>query len=358
MKKKMFFLCLFWLFIGFLCAIEFYLFRKLRGDEELQFHTAILFQIPTYIPWIFYTLLIFKICEKKRTLLQSIIIHIPVGILTICSHIALFATYTYYFMYTDPQHTLLKEFQFDMAATFHFQVFFYGAVTGTAYSYYYYKNIREKESQMLKMERQLSEAKLTALRMQLNPHFLFNALNSVSMLVRKNENIPAVNMIAGLSELLRHVLSSNEHNWVSLKREMEFLKNYLTIEGIRFQDKMRFDLKIASNTEHLAIPNLLLQPVVENAIKHGLSEKTADGLIQISSEIINEELVIKIIDNGPGISRIHSGPGVGIKNINQRLNTTYGESARFSLQFNEGEGTIGKFHLPLIPYSVETLEYA
>jgi two-component system, LytTR family, sensor kinase len=358
MKKKLFFLCLFWLFIGFICAIEFYLFRKLRGDEELQFYTAVLFQVPTYIPWIFYTLLIFKICQKQRSLLQSVVIHITMGILTICSHITLFATYTYYFMYTNPQHTLWKEFQFDMAATFHFQIFFYGAVTGTAYSYYYYKNVREKESQMLKMETQLSEAKLEALRMQLNPHFLFNALNSVSMLVRKKENIPAVNMIAGLSELLRYVLNSNEHNLVSLKQEIEFLKNYLTIEGIRFQDRMRFELNIADNTKDLAIPNLLLQPVVENAIKHGLSEKTSHGVICISSAIVGEELVIKITDNGAGISMVKTGTGVGIKNIEQRLKTTYGENARFNLKFQEGYETIGEFHLPLVPYSAEELKYA
>jgi hypothetical protein len=358
MKKKILFLCLFWLFIGFICATEFYFFRKLRGDEELKFSTALLFQVPTYFPWIFYTILIFKICQKQRSLLQSVMIHIPVAILIVCSHLALFATYTYYFMYTDPQHSLWKEFQFDMAATFHFHIFFYGAVTGTAYSYYYYKNVRENESQMLKMERQLSEAKLDALRMQLNPHFLFNALNSVSMLVRKKENMPAVNMIAGLSELLRYVLNSNEHNWVSLKQEIEFLKNYLTIEGIRFQDKMRFELNIANNTNNLAIPNLLLQPVIENAIKHGLSEKTSDGVIEISSEIIDEELVIRITDNGQGVSTINTGPGVGIRNINQRLKTTYGEKARFDLRFREGHGTIAEFHLPLIPYSVEVLEHA
>jgi hypothetical protein len=358
MKKKIFFLCLFWICIGLICATEFYIFRKLRGDEQLQFYTAILFQVPTYFPWIFYTILIFKICQKQRSLLQAVIIHVPVAILIICSHIGLLATYTYYFMYHDPQHTLLREFQFDMAATFHFQLFFYGAVTGTAYSYYYYKNVREKESQMLKMERQLSEAKLEALRMQLNPHFLFNALNSVSMLVRKKENMAAVDMIAGLSELLRYVLSSNEHNWVSLKQETEFLENYLTIEGIRFKDRMRFKLDIADNTKQLAIPNLLLQPVLENAIKHGLSEKTADGVIEISSAIIDDELVIKIVDNGPGLSTIKTGAGVGIKNIRQRLKTTYGEKARFELKFQEGQGTIGAFHLPLIAYSVEVLEYA
>jgi two-component system, LytTR family, sensor kinase len=358
MKKKMLWLCLFWLAVGFLCAAEFYLFRKLRGDEELRFYTAILFQVPTYFPWIIYTLLIFRICQKNRTLLQGVLIHLPVAVLMIFGHIALLATYTYYLMYTNPQHTLWKEFQFDMAATFHFQLFFYGAITGTAYSYYYYKSVREKESQMLKMEKQLSEAKLEALRMQLNPHFLFNALNSVSMLIRKKDNTNAVDMIAGLSDLLRYVLSSNEHNWVSLKEEIQFLENYLTIEGIRFKDKMRFEIDISDDTKNIGIPNLLLQRVVENAIKHGLSEKTTDAVIQITSKIKDDQLVIEIIDNGLGISTIKTGAGVGIRNVKQRLITTYGETAVFSLRFHEGHGTVAAFHLPIIHLPVETLEYA
>src|SRR5262249_54576021 len=131
--------------------------------------------------------------------------------------------------------------------------------------------------------RHLAEAQLRALKMQLHPHFLFNTLHTISVLVRKKENQTAVRMISGLSDLLRYVLRQNEAQAISLRQELDFIEQYLEIERLRFQDRMKVQINVAEETLDAEVPNLILQPLVENAIRHGIAGRADAGPLSQST---------------------------------------------------------------------------
>jgi signal transduction histidine kinase len=182
---------------------------------------------------------------------------------------------------------------------------------------------------------QLAQAQLDALKMQLQPHFLFNTLHSISALVHKNANA-ADKMIARLGDFLRQTLENGGSQEVSLQQELEFLKCYLDIERIRFEDRLTVHMDIEPRTLDAQLPNLILQPIVENAIRHGISQRTCPGRIEIEARRLNGTLQVQVTDNGPGLpSNSNSGTivkeGVGLANTQARLKQLYGDDHRLYL---------------------------
>ncbi|HXU35115.1 MAG TPA: histidine kinase [Blastocatellia bacterium] len=204
-----------------------------------------------------------------------------------------------------------------------------------SYSFDYHRRVREGEVRATRLKAQLAQAQLDALKMQLQPHFLFNTLHSISALVHKNANA-ADKMIARLGDFLRQTLENAGTQEVSLQQELEFLKCYLDIERIRFEDRLTVQMDIEPGTLDARLPNLILQPIVENAIRHGISQQTCPGRIDIEARRLNGTLQIQVTDNGPGlISNSNSGTivkeGVGLANTQARLKQLYGEDHRLDL---------------------------
>ena len=194
------------------------------------------------------------------------------------------------------------------------------------------------------------------LRMQLNPHFLFNTLHTVGSLVRHERNSEAIRMLAGLSDLLRHTLESVGTQRVTLKRELEFLERYLQIEQIRFQDRLAVNLSIDPQTLDALIPNLLLQPLVENAIRHGVARLSTAGVIEIRTKRANGMLEIEVHDDGPGLPAhwtVEQSKGVGVANTRARLEKLYGANHRFELR-NAVEG--GVTAIVCVPFTREDMQ--
>src|SRR6185503_16059927 len=192
------------------------------------------------------------------------------------------------------------------------------------------------------------QAQLTALRSQLQPHFLFNTLNSIAVLMRKNSNEEAVDMLTGLADLLRHSLKNSEAQEVSLKEELEFLECYLGIEKLRFKDRLRVNMKIEPDTLEALVPNLILQPIVENAIRHGIEQRSASGLLEISAQRQNGTLSLEVRDDGPGLSP-EDKPGegqIGLANTRTRLRQLYGEAQSFELRNEVGGGAVATMAIP------------
>lgn len=213
-----------------------------------------------------------------------------------------------------------------------YSVFMYFAVLGCVYAYSYFIEARNRETQAATLAGQLSEARLRALRMQLNPHFLFNSLNALSVLVREHNTEDATKVLDLLSEVLRQVLRSDTKQLAPLWREVEFLKRYLSIEEIRFSDRLRVVWRIDDRVHDAMIPTFLLQPVVENAVRHGIARRADSGLIEIEASLEAGRLVLIVRDDGagPGGAPIHEG--VGLSNTRERLSTLYGEHATVRLQ--------------------------
>ncbi|HEV8367784.1 MAG TPA: histidine kinase [Pyrinomonadaceae bacterium] len=238
--------------------------------------------------------------------------------------------------------TFWPRFLSRMKGSFAGDLLVYGAVIGVCYAIDYYRKYRERESLATQLEAQLAQAQLDSLRMQLHPHFLFNTLNGIVGLVRDNKNQAAVSMLVGLSDLLRHALEHSDQQEVELKEELGFIKLYLSIQQMRFSDRLRIDFDIDPTTLKALVPNLILQPLLENALHHGIGRSTEEGSIRVTSKKTNGSLSITISDNGAGLPvnwQLKSNTGIGLANTAARLQQLYGDNHRFDIH-NRDEGGV------------------
>jgi two-component system LytT family sensor kinase len=236
---------------------------------------------------------------------------------------------------------------------FHLNVIIYWLIVGAQHSVSYYRRFldRERSSAQLELratqlESQLAQAKLSALKMQLHPHFLFNTLNAIVVLVRQHRVDEADEMLTNLSELLRQTLAGWETQEVPLRREVELINLYLDIQRVRFQDRLTVETNISPATLNALVPSLLLQPLVENAVRHGVSKTSAPVRIELKSCLRDSTLELQISDNGPGISEQGSGSGVGLSNTRARLQQLYGEWQSLHLDGLAGGGTVATVRIP------------
>jgi signal transduction histidine kinase len=221
----------------------------------------------------------------------------------------------------------------------------YWGVLAASYAFEYHRRFRERAVAAAQLETRLTLAQLEALKMQLHPHFLFNTLHAIAVLVRKGDTQESVRMITGLSDLLRLALDTVGQQTVPLKQEMDFVGRYLEIEKIRFQDRLRVTTDIAHDTLDASVPNLLLQPIVENAVRHGIAAKAAAGELEISSRRRDDRLVITVRDDGAGL-RAGWKPGLGLRNVRSRLEQLYNGGHVMQLAEDPRGGTIVTVEIP------------
>lgn len=235
----------------------------------------------------------------------------------------------------------------------------YGAIVGIVYATDFYRRYQERELLASQLTAQLAQARLSALRMQLNPHFLFNAMNTISMQVRKAANDDAVRMLAGLSDLLRYMLEDSRPTEVPLSEELVFVERYLAIEQVRFQDRLTIEVDPGPGTAQALVPTLILQPLVENAIRHGISRRVQSGRISIRARRTDDDLLIQVEDDGPGLSSDMTptpGTGLGLKNTRARLEQFYRDHQSLELAEASGGGTLVTMRLPYkVPARSEAL---
>jgi signal transduction histidine kinase len=230
--------------------------------------------------------------------------------------------------------------------TFHFNLLIYWVVVSVSHAFGYYRQYQERALRATDLEKRLAQARLQALQMQLNPHFLFNTLNAIASLMHKN--VPAADkMITRLAELLRYALESTEAHEVPLRKELAFLERYLEIEKTRFGSRLTVRLMIQPDTLEALVPNLILQPLVENAIRHGVERCVKPGWIELRARQENRTLRLELQDNGPGLPE--HGPkreGIGLSNTRARLQHLYGDAHQFQLRNTPEGGLLVAVALP------------
>jgi len=234
-----------------------------------------------------------------------------------------------------------------LLTTVPFSAIVYFAVLGGAYAFTYFAEAREREAQQARLAQQLAEARLGALRMQLHPHFLFNSLNAITVLVRDGDTRAASRMLELLGGVLRQVLHGEPRQEELLDEELRFVERYLAIEQVRFSDRLRVAWVVDDAVRDALVPEFILQPLVENAVKHGVAQRTDAGTIEISARAEGGELVLGVRDDGPGYDAAHAGAGVGLANVRARLETLFGDAGRLELRRAEGGGTLATVRLPL-----------
>ncbi len=234
-----------------------------------------------------------------------------------------------------------------MLTTLPFSTLVYFGAVGSAYAFTYFAEARQRQAQEARLAAQLAEARLGALRMQLNPHFLFNSLNAIAVLVRDQRTADASRVIELLGGVLHQVLQAEKRQEVTLDEELRFLEQYLAIEQVRFPDRLAIRWAVAPDVRDALVPEFILQPLVENAVRHGVAKRSAAGTIEISAAGDDGDLVLAVRDDGPGFRADAAGAGVGLANTRARLETLYGESARLDVRAAEGGGTSATVRLPL-----------
>ncbi len=240
-----------------------------------------------------------------------------------------------------------EAYQFFVYINLHLSILIYWGVVGIKSAYSYYQKYRERELQTSKLEARLATSRLQVLKMQLHPHFLFNTLNAISELIYKDPE-SAEQMIGDLSDLLRLSFENLEVQEISLKQELEFLRKYLEIEQMRFHDRLKVEMRIAPETLDASVPNMILQPLVENAIRHGLAPRSSGGRIEIGAARSNGSLHLTVADDGIGVpfgdtTNLHEG--VGLSNTRRRLRHLYGDAHQFALE-NGASGLTVDLQIP------------
>ncbi|HMC78812.1 MAG TPA: histidine kinase [Vicinamibacterales bacterium] len=230
--------------------------------------------------------------------------------------------------------------------TLPFGVIVYLSIAAIAHAIRYFFEATDRELQLARVSEQLASTRLAALQAQLNPHFLFNSLNTIAVLVRGGENQPATRVIEQLSDVLRSTLDGTQASEVTLDDELELVRQYLAVEEARFSDRLRPVLDIEPAALPAAIPRFALQHLVENALRHGIAKRTDAGRVTIAARRAGGDLEISVEDDGPGISGSAAAPGHGLENTRERLRTLYGERASLEVVRAGDRGTVARLRIP------------
>jgi signal transduction histidine kinase len=230
----------------------------------------------------------------------------------------------------------------------------YSMFVAFIYLFDYYREARDREVRTAQLEARLTEAQLQALRLQLQPHFLFNALNTISSVIYEDVRL-ADRMIACLSDLLRLALRRSGAQEVTLHEELQFLDLYLELMRARFEERLVVKFHVEPETRSAFVPQLILQPLVENSIRHGTNARSGALRIDVCARRLNGALLLEVSDNGPGIKReqVAGAEGVGLSNTAERLSQLYGEAHGFSLQTAEAGGLLVRVEVPFHTQSRE-----
>jgi two-component system, LytTR family, sensor kinase len=355
MKWGIIFLC--WTALALIFAGQSYINQALRTDT-IHWKGPLVGELAWAYSWNLVTpfilLLLNRFPIQRGSLSRSIGIHALAAPFFFIASSAI--TVTMYRLVLGPypgSRSLFHSFRSVVISGFATGLLIYLLIIGISQAINYYRGYRERELLASNLETRLVEAQLDALRMQLHPHFLFNTLNSISVLMRKDVDA-ADRMLLQLSNLLRVTLTRNSTHEIKLGQELEILERYLEIEQIRFQDRLIVRMHIDPLALDALVPQLFFQPLVENAIRHGIAEREAGGEIDIRAEHQNGLVYLQVRDNGPGLDISHGNfiEGVGLSNTRSRLEYLYGSSSRFEVINAEAGGLIVA---AAFPFHIETI---
>jgi hypothetical protein len=296
---------------------------------DIGYGGALLISLAHWAPWLVWTLVVFALCDRfpleRGRLGRALAVHIPVSLVTMLLMIALLVAVDLGLGLIREGRSLESHFIIQMRSYAEFELILYWAVVGAHAALRWHEAFTTQSSLRARLEADLADATLRALKAQLNPHFLFNALNSVMTLITSDPPA-AQRMLVRLSELLRITLATNDAQEVSVEQELELVERYLEIERIRFGDRLAVVIEADAAARGSRVPALVLQPLVENAIVHGLSQRPGPGRVEVRARVSGPNVVLSVRDDGPGLRRpsSHAGAGIGLGNLRARLERLYG----------------------------------
>jgi two-component system LytT family sensor kinase len=230
--------------------------------------------------------------------------------------------------------------------TLPFGVVVYLSIVGIAHAIRYFTESTDREVQLARLSEQLAGARFSALQAQLNPHFLFNTLNTIAVRARDGDGPGTARMVEQLSDILRRTLSRDRANEVKLAEELDLVRQYLGIEQARFSDRLTPEFQVDPAVESALVPSFALQHLVENAIRHGIARRSDAGRLRVTARRLGDVLEISVADDGPGIVEGATSPGHGIENTRERLRSLYGDRGSLEVARGDRGGTTAMLRVP------------
>ena len=351
----------FWTLLGLLESSKAYLSERVRGLPPGMAHgwdAALIGNMPWWLLWAALTPVVFRLAARFRLDQprwgRAAAMHLVAGTLVSLVHLVVTAV-LYYYTITRGTRIPSPFIQVRNIVDGYLvvDIMTYCAVVGAWYMLDFARRTREREVTALQLEAraaslesQMTEARLDALRMELNPHFLFNALNAIAGLVRRGDNPAAVEMLARLGDLLRLTLERQLAHEVPLARELELLDLYLEIERARFPDRLTVSIDAPPEVRAALVPTFILQPIVENAIRHGIAPFSEPGTVRITASRDGDQLALQVADTGPGFGSARPGSGVGLANPRARLRQLYSGAASLATGNAGAGGAVVTARLP------------
>jgi two-component system LytT family sensor kinase len=354
-----------WLLLSLISAAQRYA-DNLQTSTQPNFRSLFLWPLVIWSYWAAAAPLIFKLGQwipfGKRRWIYPLLAHFLLAFVFGLLHIAFMAMLGVFFGPTTSgaPPKFANEFSRGMRIFLSIELVFYWAVLGAGIAQDSYRRYRARELKQKELEAQLNRARLHALKMQIQPHFLFNALNTIAMLIRNREHDQAVKMVAGLGELLRSSINDNPAQEISLSSELDFIRRYLLIEQFRFPDRLRVEIDVPPELLTAEVPNLILQPLVENAIRHGIARSSSASLVRITARRQDGWLKLAVEDDGlgfPATWQWDTSEGIGLKNTRVRLKQLYGDQQELAIGMAEPGGAIVRLKIPFQPVGREVEDH-
>ncbi|HCA80873.1 MAG TPA: histidine kinase [Bacteroidetes bacterium] len=290
---------------------------------------------------------------ERGTRTISLLVHVPTSLILSTFQLVIAEIVVQSFS-PEPLHLFeaFRAIQLTFVVYYHINVLTYWAILGVGYGRQYYRKFRDREIRAAQLEAQLTQAQLQALKMQLHPHFLFNTFNTISSLMHRNVDA-ADGVLARLGDLLRYSLHNVGVQEVTLREELDFLQRYLEIEQTRFEDRLRVKISVDPDVLDFMVPNLILQPLVENAVRYAVATRASGGCIEITAKEVLGQLRLSVVDDGPGLPQGYDLPaneGIGLRTSRERLQQLYGDEQRFTLSNRSPTGLAVTIIMPIRPF--------
>jgi two-component system, LytTR family, sensor kinase len=333
-------------------SVAFVYFGMLAAGRPLTFAHSMVAGLPEWYVWAGLTPLVFSLGQRVRLERQQWVaaglFHLVAGTVVAVVDLALVTAINRRF---GPTVSYVGPVFWDVYLKivlryFHYSFIIYWVIVAAAHAVRYYRSSRDREVEGIRLQAELTQAQLATLRMQLQPHFLFNTLHTIASLVRDGRGEAATTTIARLGELFRQTLGNVQRNEVPLREELSFIEAYLEIEQTRFSDRLAVRFDVDQEALGAMVPNLSLQPLVENAIRHGIARDPRASRVELRAARRDGALRIEVRNDGPAYTGNGSSGGVGLANTRARLQRLYGSAYRLDLLPDQSGGTVAVLEVP------------
>lgn len=348
-------ICAAWLLAALVLSGQGALDVAMRGVQPMPWYVAFIQTLP-WIPVTLGAVVMAKRFAPTETGWPRLIIpHVlAVALLSFVANVLVVAGYMLANGNVPAVGALVRQGSLWATLNLHIVLLIYAATVGATLGIVYVRRTRERELQLAKLEGQLVRARLETLNSQIRPHFLFNTLHTIGQLWRSGRSDDADTVLDHLGSLFHKVQGSTSRFEVGLAEELEMVREYLAIEETRFRDRLRTTVLATENALQCHVPPLILQPIVENAIRHGISAVSTAGRVSVNADVLDGKLLITVCDDGPGMKAVspHAGTGTGLRNTRERLLQLYGAAASVDVSDPQHAGTVVRIVMPVSDGSI------